>query len=344
MEYIFKKIEILKYLIFPLRFLKYNLKMSTSVESRPNGEEVPDDWETAFLDPPEAVPIVSHANDVPTSERLNWWGDSDDEDFDPFVSNHSPLGFPEIKEPVEEEPKEIIQIRTKKSFADKIEKVKDLLVSKRNFIDEVQVGLSHGGKISLKHHNIAPFGDIKLFLTKAKIYAAGCGKQQNLSQLEAAYNKVDAELRIAIANVRRIEQNGVKVPECDLKRVIELNAKVSEKKATLERAKSEAESRKGMKKNEDIKEILQQFVDLLNRDSSDTSIFLEEFQSICGIKSGAKKEMTAVKTKVVTVVKSITPVAPVVAPVVAQVVAPVVAPVVAHVVAPKRSVFRGARF
>lgn len=319
--------------------------MSTYVESRPNNaqDDVPDDWETAFLNPPEAFPVFSHANDAITTERRNWWGDSDDEDFDPFASNPVPLGIPETKEPVKEEPQEIIQIRTKKSFADKIEKVKDMLVSKHSFIDEVQVGLSHGGKISLKHNNIAPFGDIKLFLTKAKIYAAGHGKQQNLSQLEAAYKKIDAELRTAIANVRRIEQNGAKVQECDLKRVIDLNAKVSEKKTILERAKSEAEARKGMKKNEDIKEILQQFVDLLNRDSSETSIFLEEFKTICGAKSGVKKESTTIKTKVV---KTVVPVEPVEVPVVS---APITTPtpavaVASPVVVPKRSVFRGARF
>lgn len=318
--------------------------MSTSVESRSNVEEV-EDWETLFLDPPVPAPAVyHHTTTVLTTERRNWWGDSDDEDFDPFVSNPDPLGFPETEEPVKEEPKEIIQIRTKKSFADKIEKVKDMLVSKHSFIDEVQLGLSHGGKISLKHHSIAPFGDLKLFLTKAKIYAAGHGKQQNLSQLETAYKKIDAELRTAIANVRRIEQNGTKVQECDLKRVIDLNAKVSEKKTILERAKREAEARKGMKKNEDIKEILQQFVDLLNRDSSETSIFLEEFQTICGAKSGVKKESITIKTKVV---KAVAPVEPVEVPVVSvpiTTLTPAGAVATPMVVAPKRSVFRGARF
>lgn len=311
--------------------------MSTFVESRTNKiEEVVDDWES-LIDAP-IIPVVCRKLETTVHIPTVWRVYSDD-----TSSLTTNLELENFQRAPEEEPsQEVIEVRTKKSFAEKIEKVKDLLVSKRSFIDDVQVGLSQGGKISLKHHTIEPFGDIKLFLTKAKIYATGHGKQHNLSQLETAHKKAEAELRTAIANVRRIEQNGVKVPECDLKRVIDLNTKVSEKKTILERAKSEAEARKGMKKNEDIKEILQQFVDLLNRDSSETSLFLQEFQTICGVKSGVKKESATIKTKVV---KTVAPVVPVDVPVVPApntTLAPAVASPV--VVAPKRSVFRGARF
>ena len=248
----------------------------------------------------------------------------------PPISEVGPFFFENVP-PKEEVPQEIIQIRTKKSFADKITKVKDFLLSKRNNIDDIQLGLNTGGKVSLKHHNVAPFGDLKLFLNKAKIYATGHSKQQNLSQLETALKKAETEMRTAFANIERVKKNGATVSHSDLSNALALNAKVAEKKAALERAQSEASDRKGMKKNEEIKEILRQFIDLLNRNSSETEIFITEFSFICGIQAGVKKESSGVKTQVV---KSV--------PVVASVATPVVAPVVDAPV--KRSVFRGAKF
>ena len=50
--------------------------MSTSVESRPKEVEeveVVDDWEQLINPPEPEIPVIYHTNDVPTTERRNWW-------------------------------------------------------------------------------------------------------------------------------------------------------------------------------------------------------------------------------------------------------------------------------
>lgn len=341
--------------------------MSTFVEKR-SAEEVvqeDDDWESRFdaSDSASLIPVFIHQSDMSKSGRTNWWGDSDDEVDEEVDEEFLPPEKPSQSASDEhnEEPCEVIQIIEKKSFADKIDKVIDFLFSKCNLIQEVQLGLNHkGGKVSLRHTNIEPFGDIKTFLQKAKVYAAGHGKQQNITQLETAFKKAETDMRLSLANVNRIKENGGTIPESELKRVIGLNEKVTEKKKALERAKTEVSERKNMKKNEEIKEILTQFVGILNRNSNDSEIFISEFQTACAMRCGTKKKGT-VKTQVVKITKAPAPApasvsasapasapAPALAPASACASAPASAPAPAPASAPApikaRSIFRGLKF